>query len=80
MKVTQKAIKSFNNRNLPGFNEAYNTSKGFHSCAEHCLFSAVQWSISGIMKEPITMREVKEYLEIHGIPKAIDKIKKLQGE
>jgi len=62
MKITQKAINSFNRGNKPGFNEYANQSKGFHSCAEHTLFLAVQWSDSGCMYLPISIKKVKKYL------------------
>lgn len=67
MKVTQKAINSFNRGNKPLFNENANKVKGFHSCAEHVLFSAVQWSDSGCLYRPISLKKVKDYLEIKGM-------------
>lgn len=64
MKITQKAINSFNTGNKPVYNENYNKHMGFHSCAEHALFSAVQWADSGCVYLPISMKKVKEYLEL----------------
>ena len=63
MKITQKAIYSFNNGNKPKFNEEYNKAMGFHSCAEHVLFLGVQWADSGCLYLPISMKKVREYLE-----------------
>lgn len=66
MKITQKAVSSFNRGKTPLYNENWNKAHGIHSVAEHALFSTVQWHDSGVMKKPISLKKVKEYLEMKG--------------
>jgi hypothetical protein len=72
MKITQKAISSFNNKKEPCFNESWNKANGIHSMAEHALLSTIQYHDSGICKRPISLKKVKEYLELN--PNAFEKI------
>lgn len=76
MKITQKSISSFNSGKLPKFNENWNKANGIHSLREHALFNLVQWNDSGMLKEPISLKKIKEYLELY--PNALDKIKKIK--
>jgi hypothetical protein len=63
MHITQKAVTSFNRSNEPCFNESYNKAHGIHSMKEHALFLSVQQEDSGIMKQPISLKKVREYIK-----------------
>lgn len=63
-KVTQKAVTSFNSgRSLSG-NDNWNKANGLHTREQDQLFRAVQYADSGMMKNPISIKKVKEYQSI----------------
>lgn len=66
MKITQKMINSFNRGKKPSFNENWNAANGIHSMQEHALLAKIQWSDSGMLKRPISLKKVNEYLELYG--------------
>ena len=73
MKISTKHVKAFNAGVEPTFNPHYNKAHDLPTLEQDALFYKVQYSNSGLMKEPITKKMVLEYLELN--PGIIDQLK-----